>query len=145
MIQKILTEPNNILRKKSQEVTEFNESLFNLLRDLRDTLNQTSGVGISAIQIGVPLRVFLMKSKDKKKIIEVINPVITSRKGFFTYNEGCLSIPEVFEEVERSRKITVSFFNRECIKKKKTFKEFESILFQHELEHLNGGLFIDNL
>ncbi|CAA6811190.1 MAG: Peptide deformylase (EC [uncultured Campylobacterales bacterium] len=151
MVKKILVYKNPILRKKSQEVVSFDKSLHTLLDDMYDTMDDENGVGLAAIQIGEPLRVFILSvpdidgHQDKNDLIEVINPKIISKKEKTSYDEGCLSLPTFTEIIERDKIIEVEFQDRFGDKQNKTFDDLTSIAFQHELDHLNGILFVDKL
>lgn len=143
MIKKILKYPNKILEQVSKDVEVFNEELNIMLDDMKDTLDDSEGVGLAAIQIGVPLNVLLVKYNDT--LIEAINPDIVHTIGERTELEGCLSIPNVNEYVTRANEITIEYYDRNnnlCVR---TCNGMEATIWQHELEHLNGGLYIDNL
>jgi len=159
MVREILVYPDKRLLKKSTEVTEFNEELHQLLDDMNDTMKAKGGVGLAAVQIGVHKRVLIINIPVKdpndpegkkeiqleKNLIEVINPVITKKDGEIIFQEGCLSIPGFYEEVKRAKEIEVEFFDRFGNKQKLSAKDFLAVAFQHEIEHLNGHVFIENL
>lgn len=143
MVKKILTYPNKKLNEVSKDVAEFNEELHNHLRDMKDTLDSTQGVGLASIQIGVPLNVLIIKHEGV--FIEAINPVIMACSGKQTSFEGCLSIPNVNSGVERALKIHVEYYDRNGKVKYCNCDDRLSVIWQHETEHLKGGLYIDNL
>ena len=147
-IKKILIEPNPILRKKSLEVKEFDKELMTLMDDMLETMYDAPGIGLAAIQIGVPKRVIVIDlSKDQKKSpMFFINPYIISKSEKKSkYEEGCLSIPGQFAEISRPEECIVEFFDYNRNKKKIKAKGLLSTCIQHEIDHLNGILFIDYL
>jgi len=157
MLRDIITYPNPILRKKSQNVEEFDEKLHKLLDDMNETMLHYGGVGLAAIQVAIPLNVLIINlpiedelSEDNDKqldenLIEAINPVIINLEGSYKYKEGCLSIPDFSEEVQRCKNIEVEYFDRFGKKHLSKFTEFMAVALQHEIDHLNGVLFIDKL
>lgn len=157
MIREILTYPNPILRKKSKDVEVFDEKLHTLLDDMNETMLEASGVGLAAIQVGVDLNILIINlpvedenSEDYGKqlpqnLIEAINPVITHKDGEQVFNEGCLSIPGYHAEVKRAENVTVEFFNRYGEKQIMEADDFLAVAWQHEMEHLTGHVFIENL
>jgi len=159
MIREILTYPNPILRKKSQDIVKFDKKLHSLLDDMNDTMMAKGGVGLAAVQIGELKRVLIINipvkdendPEGKKEIqlpqnlIEAINPVITKKEGEIIFQEGCLSVPGYYDEIKRAKSITVEFFDRFGNKKVLEANDFLAVAFQHEIEHLQGHLFIENL
>ena len=159
MIRKILVYPDPILRKKSQDVEIFDEKLHTLLDDMNDTMFEFGGVGLAAVQIGVLLNVLIInipiddpddeQNKDGIQLpqnqIEAINPKVIYKDGEQIFNEGCLSVPGVHEEIKRAQNITISYCDR--FGKKYTIQAdgFLAVAWQHEMEHLSGHLFIENL
>ena len=143
MKRKILTYPNDIeiLSLKSQEVTDLKDEAFKqLIQDLKDTLQEDpTGVGLSAIQIGVPLRVCII---NYGKEIIMINPIITWRRsgssGIKKFREGCLSAPGKYIEVERAQKVTCQYINENGEKEEISEGGWMSAIIQHELDHLEG-------
>jgi peptide deformylase len=151
MIQEIITYPNKLLRTKSKDVEEFDNKLHTLLDDMYDTMIAKDGVGLAAIQISVPLNVLIICLPDEENnqshdnVLEAINPVITSKEGEIVFTEGCLSVPEVHEEIKRAQDITVEYFDRNGQKHQMEAQEFLAVVWQHELDHLEGHLFIEKL
>ena len=143
MKRKILTYPNDIeiLSLKSQEVTDLKDETFKqLVQDLKDTLHEDStGVGLSAIQIGVPLRICII---NYGKEIVMINPVITWRRsgpsGIKKFREGCLSDPGKYIEVERAQKVICQYTDENGEKKEISEGGWMSAIIQHELDHFEG-------
>jgi len=157
MIKEILTYPNPILRKKSQDIVKFDKELHALLDDMNDTMIEYGGVGLAAVQIGKLYNVLIINLPVKdsqnpdediqlqENLIEAINPMITHKDGEQLFNEGCLSIPGVNEEIKRAMNVTVEYFNRDGQKQTMEADEFLSVAWQHEIEHLTGHVFIENL
>jgi len=118
---------------------------------MNDTMTDRGGVGLAAIQIGGPSRVLIINIPDeedkqlKENLIEAINPVITEREDEIIFKEGCLSVPEFYEEIRRARRIKVEYFDRFGEKKELYCEEFMAVAWQHEIDHLNGKLFIEKL
>lgn len=151
MIQEILVYPNKILREVSKEVTSFDTSLHKLLTDMYDTMVFKEGIGLAAIQIGVPLNVLIINLVDEEGIqkienlYEIINPVILQKDGITVYQEGCLSVPGYYDEVERAAHIKLRYCDRNGIQHEKEFTDLMAIAVQHEMDHLKGHLFIEKL
>ena len=151
MIREVITYPNKLLRKKSEDVVKFDEELHTLLDDMYDTMIAENGVGLAAIQVAVPLNVLLINLpneqdvQDKEDLIEAINPVITEKDGVQVFVEGCLSVPGFHEEVKRAQHIVVEYLDRNGQKQTMEAEDFLAVAWQHEMEHLTGHLFIENL
>lgn len=145
-IRNIRVDDDPILRKKSREVTEFNDRLFELLDDMKETMYHSGGVGLAGPQVGVLKRVVVMDvSEDRNEFIELINPVITYEEGEQTGNEGCLSLPGLYGVVTRPNIVKVKAQNREgkwCLYKGEQLK---ARCFCHEIDHLDGILYKDKL
>ena len=145
-IRNIRVDDDPILRKKAREVTEFNERLFDLLDDMKETMYHSGGVGLAGPQVGVLKRVVVMDvSEDRNEYIELINPEITFEDGAQTGNEGCLSLPGLFGVVTRPNVVKVKAQNREgkwCLYKGEQLK---ARCFCHEIDHLDGVLYKDKL
>ena len=145
-IRNIRVDDDPILRKKSREVTEFNERLFDLLDDMKETMYHSGGVGLAGPQVGVLKRVVVMDvSEDRNEFIELINPEITYEEGEQTGSEGCLSLPGLYGVVTRPNIVKVKAQNREgkwCLYKGEALK---ARCFCHEIDHLDGVLYKDKL
>ena len=131
-----------VLKEICKPVEKIDKRLRNFLDDMAETMYASEGVGIAAPQVGVAIRACVV-DVDKKNRYDMINPVITYREGVAVGEEGCLSCPDLFGDVERAEKIRVEYISR--FNKKKTL-EAEGLLarcIQHELDHLDGKLFID--
>ncbi|MDO8668411.1 MAG: peptide deformylase [bacterium] len=144
-ILKIITQPNPILRKKSKEIVlkEISAGSFaGLVRAMEKTMIKTDGVGLAAPQIGKNIRLAIINSKDGS--ICLINPEIIKKSWAKELDqEGCLSIPGVFGKVKRHKKITLTYYNLTGKKTKLTAEGLMARVIQHEIDHLNGILFID--
>lgn len=153
MVRKIITYPNKRLFLKSETVRDFDGELHTLLDDMYETMVANSGVGLAAIQIDIPLCVFLVnipdeESKEQKKedLLEIINPqIIPLDDTKITCTEGCLSVPNFFEEVERFKHILLKYQDRFGTRKELEAEGFLAVAIQHENDHLNGHLFIEKL
>ena len=148
-IKKILTEPDLFLRQKSINVDQVDDSTRSLMNDMLETMYNAPGIGLAAIQIGVPKRVIvidLSKGDEKKQPMFFVNPeIIYSSKNDATYEEGCLSVPNQFAEVDRPEKCHVKYLDYYG---KEQILKTEGLLatcIQHEIDHLEGILFIDYL
>ena len=151
MIREVLVYPNKVLREVSKDVTSFDASLHSLLTDMYDTMVFKEGIGLAAIQIGVPLNVLIINLVDEEGIqkienlYEIINPLIVEKDGLTTYQEGCLSVPGYYDEIERAEHIKLRYFDRNGIQHEKEFTNLMAIAVQHEMDHLKGRLFIEKL
>ena len=142
-LRKIITQENDILRKVSKPVTRFDESLWDLLDDMKETLIKSTGVGLAAPQVAVLKRVFLLMVNES--YIEVINPKITKVSGTQTGPEGCLSIPGKQCNVTRPNKVTVDFYDRYGNPMSLTAVDFMARAICHENDHLDGILYVDHV
>ena len=151
MIREVITYPNKLLRLKSEDVKQFDAELHTLLDDMYDTMMAQGGVGLAAIQVGIPLNILIINLpneediQEKDALIEAINPVVTQKNGIQIFTEGCLSIPGFSEDITRAQHIIVEYFDRDGNKKTMECEDFLAVAWQHELEHLAGHLFIENL
>lgn len=134
---------DDTLRCVSRPVTEFDESLSLLIDDMIDTLIKADGAGLAAPQIGVLKRVFVATFDGGKTFVEAVNPVIVKAKGKRVAAEGCLSIPNVHEKVERPRHVTVHAFDRYGNPIELKADGFPASCYCHEIDHLDGILFTD--
>ena len=148
-IKTILTEPNKILRQVSKSVEKVGQAERQLMDDMLDTMYHANGIGLAAIQIGVPKRIIVMdlsKKEEEKKPMYFVNPVIKNKnQNFSKYEEGCLSVPNQFAEIERPSQCDVEYLDYNGEKK---FLHADGLLatcIQHEMDHLEGILFIDYL
>ena len=147
----IVEYPDKKLREKSKEVREFDENLHKLLDAMYPLMMNTNGIGLAAIQVAHPLRVLILNIPDedgeqpKENLLEIINPVITHKDGESVYQEGCLSVPSFYEDVKRFETVTINYQDRDANTKTLEADGLLSIAIQHEMDHLEGVLFIDKL
>jgi len=148
-VKKILIEPNKLLRQISKIVETVGDEERALMDDMLDTMYDATGIGLAAIQIGVPKRIIVMdisRDEDKKEPMYFINPIIKNKnKEKAKYEEGCLSVPDQFAEIERPNKCEVEYLDYDG---KKQILKADGLLatcIQHEMDHLEGILFIDYL
>ncbi|MBP2626440.1 MAG: Peptide deformylase [Firmicutes bacterium] len=132
---------DKILKEKAQPVIKIDKKIKKLLDEMAETMDNADGVGLAAPQVGVSLRVIIIDVGEG--LIELINPVITKSEGSERGNEGCLSIPGVFGEVERYTEVTVEGLNRFGKKVNITGTGLLARALQHEIDHLEGILFIE--
>ena len=148
-IKKILTEPNKILRQISKPVEKVGNEERQLMKDMLETMYEANGIGLAAIQIGVPKRIIVMdisKDDEKKQPRFFVNPVIKNKDlSKSTYEEGCLSVPNQFAEIDRPSKCEVEYLDYDGEKKILKAEGLLATCIQHEMDHLEGILFIDYL
>ena len=148
-LRKILTIPDSILRQKSLPVDKVNKEIKTLMDDMLNTMYDAPGIGLAAIQIGIPKRIVVMdlsKDPEKKNPMYFVNPEITWKSDLkSTYEEGCLSIPNQFAKIERPEKCNVKFLDYDGNHKEIKAEGLLSTCIQHEIDHLDGVLFIDYL
>lgn len=138
--------PDDVLRQKTIPVTEFSRTLHTLLDDMRETMYAAHGVGLAAPQIGELVRVTVIDVSDSgNEPVEFINPVITAREGNIPSEEGCLSIPDFRDSITRSERVTVDAVDRNGAPFQVHAEGLLAICLQHEIDHLEGILFIDHL
>jgi peptide deformylase len=152
MIRKILQTKDPILRKKAQEVPVLNNKISGIIKDLKDTLviqKEPEGVGLAAPQIGKNLQIFVINYKSVKRV--VINPKIlnieksTKKAGKKEILEGCLSLPNYYSPLRRASGVTLKYLNEKGAEVTEKFKGFYAQIVLHEIDHLNGILFVDRL
>ena len=148
-IKQIITEPNKILRQVSKPVQKVTKEEQSLMDDMLDTMYHANGIGLAAIQIGIPKRIIVMdiaKKDEEKNPMYFVNPVIKNKnKDLSTYEEGCLSVPNQFAEVDRPATCEVEYLNYHGEKKILKAEGLLATCIQHEMDHLEGILFIDYL
>jgi peptide deformylase len=142
----ILQDPDPRLRQVSEPVTEFDQSYQSILEDLLDTFASTDGIGLAAPQIGYPLRVLVMDlSADRASPRVLVNPGILASSGFAIVDESCASVPGVTGKVARASRLEVAAQDPDGLEVVTRLEGMEAVCLQHELEHLDGKLFIDRL
>ena len=148
-LRKILTEPNKVLREKSLSVEKVDKDLQELMDDMLETMYAAPGIGLAAIQVGIPKRVIVLDitPKDKpRNPIFFINPeIIDKSENNSTYEEGCLSVPGQFAEIDRPNKCHIKYLDYHGQAKEITVEGMLATCIQHEIDHLEGILFIDYL
>lgn len=148
-IRTILTAPDPILREVSKPVAEVTDETRALMDDMLETMYDAPGIGLAAIQIGVPLRVIVMDlaAEDEEPAPRYfVNPVIRDPSDSLApYQEGCLSVPEFYEDVERPDRCVIDFLDYEGNPQTLEADGLLAVCIQHEMDHLNGVLFIDHL
>ncbi|MEE9447039.1 MAG: peptide deformylase [Arenicellales bacterium] len=143
---KILTYPDKRLRQVAKPVTDFNPELATLTQDMAETMYDAPGIGLAAVQVNVPLRVVVMDlSENKKDLVVLVNPEITQKEGTVATQEGCLSVPDIYEDVERAERVTVSAQNVNGERFEFDADELLAVCIQHEIDHLDGKVFVDYL
>lgn len=142
-IRRILTAEEPILRERTKKVSTYDASLHRLLQDMLETMRDAPGVGLAANQVGVPLQVAVIELDGK--ITELVNPEIVKSSGEQLDWEGCLSIPGFVAEVGRAAKVTVKARDRHGREFRVKGEELFARALQHEIDHLNGALYIDYL
>ena len=148
-VKTILTEPNKLLRKVSKSVDKVGDEERALMDDMLDTMYDAPGIGLAAIQIGVPKRIIVMdicRDENKKEPRYFVNPVIKNKnEEKAKYEEGCLSVPDQFAEIERPKACEVEYLDYDGEKQILKADGLLATCIQHEMDHLEGILFIDYL
>ena len=149
MIRPIVVVGHPVLRNKAKRVSQIDRNTQRLIDDMIETMYAAPGVGLAAVQIGSPKRVFTMdlsKKEEPRKPQVFINPeIVWSSREKSSYEEGCLSIPEFYDEVERPAQVKVKYLDREGAPREVEANGLLATVLQHEIDHLNGILFIDHL
>ncbi len=131
------------MRQKAKRVSQFDRSLQKLIDDMIETMRAAPGVGLAGPQIGVPLRLAVIEVDDQVTVI--VNPEIVKREGLYEPDEGCLSVPGFWGQVKRAEKVTVKAKDRNGRDFRKSADGLLAQAFQHEIDHLDGFLYIDRL
>lgn len=140
-IRNIRYDNDEVLRKRSREIEEIDNKIRELAIDMVETMYKYDGVGLAAPQVGILKRIIVIDPGDGPKVL--INPVITKSSGTQTCEEGCLSFPNTFGNVDRPANLTVEAYDIDGKKIKIKAKELEAVILSHEIDHLDGILFID--
>jgi peptide deformylase len=147
----ILTYPDKRLKQISKNVSNFDDKLHQLLDAMNQVMLASNGIGLAAIQVNFPLNILILNIPDSdgeqpaENLLEIINPVIIKKNGITTYQEGCLSVPSFYEDVERFETVSISYQDRYGNTKSLDADNLLSIAIQHEMDHLAGKLFIEKL
>jgi peptide deformylase len=145
-LRPILEYPDPRLRTKAAPVTQFDAELATLVEDMFETMYAAPGIGLAATQVDVHKRVIVIDvSQDKTGRMVFINPEILSREGVGTMEEGCLSVPGIFDEVERAAKVRLRWHDVSGAVQERDFEEILAVCVQHEMDHLEGRVFVDYL
>ena len=148
-VKTILTEPNKLLRQVSKNVEKVGDEERALMDDMLDTMYDAPGIGLAAVQIGIPKRIIVMdisKDENKKEPRYFVNPIIKNKnKDKAKYEEGCLSVPDQFAEIERPNSCEVEYLDYYGKKQLLKADGLLATCIQHEMDHLEGILFIDYL
>ena len=148
-IRKILTEPDPFLRQKSHNVNKVDDETRKLMNDMLDTMYAAPGIGLAAIQVGIPKRIIvidLSKEEEEKKPLFFVNPkIILKSNSNITYEEGCLSVPGQFADIDRPDKCEVNYLDYNGKQHNLKAEGLLATCIQHEIDHLEGILFIDYL
>ena len=148
-IKTILTEPNKKLRQVSLSVEKVGKEEQNLMNDMLETMYDAKGIGLAAIQIDIPKKIIVLdisKNENEKKPMFFVNPLIINKDiNLTTYEEGCLSVPDQFAEINRPSKCEVEYLDYDGNKKLLKANGLLATCIQHEMDHLEGVLFIDYL
>ncbi len=147
-IRSILTYPDPTLRKKAKKVTDFNDELKHLVTDMAETMYDAPGVGLAAPQIGESIQLIVVDISEEdglRDYLTMINPEIIESEGKQVDEEGCLSVIELTSKVKRKKKIRVAFQDVEGKAFEIAAEDRMAVVLQHEIDHLNGILFIDHL
>ncbi|MFT5660879.1 MAG: peptide deformylase [Sulfurimonas sp.] len=147
----IVEYPDKRLREKSLRVEKFDLKLHEILDAMYPLMMQTNGIGLAAIQVGIAQEILILNIPDddgeqpKENLIEIINPVLSNTRGESTYQEGCLSVPSFYEDINRFEFLTLNYQDRDGNTQYLEADGLLSIAIQHEYDHLLGILFIDKL
>jgi len=133
-----------ILREKALPVEEVTLEILNLIKDMAETMYTASGVGLAASQVGVLKRIILVDGEEDGLIV-LINPMIIKSEGEVVEEEGCLSVPDIYSQVKRSSKVTIKALNENGDPIEITKEDLTARALQHEIDHLDGILFIDRI
>jgi len=148
-IQKIYQYPDPVLRKETERVATFDESLARLVEDMAETMYDAPGVGLAAPQIGQSIKLIVVDtpgdSEGERRFMPLVNPEIIAHEGTQFDEEGCLSVPDLTASVKRHKRITVAFQDLQGQTHELSTEDRFAVVLQHEIDHLNGILFIDHL
>jgi len=151
MILDIVEYPDKILKEKSKPVENFDEELHLFLDNMYETMMSESGIGLAAIQVANPICALIINIPDKEgeqneeNLLEIINPKIIEKSGEMYYQEGCLSVPTFYEDIKRYDKVTITYQDRFGKENTLEATQLLAVAIQHEIDHLEGVLFIDKL
>lgn len=141
---KVLHYPNETLLKRAKEVEVIDNNIRNLISSMITVMLNEKGIGLAANQVGVLKRICIIKTKDER-ILGMINPEIVEKEALAYGKEGCLSFPGIGIDVERNQRVKVNWLNESGEKMEEIFEEMDAICIQHEIDHLDGIVFVDKL
>ncbi len=148
-IKKIYQYPEPVLRQKTEKIDNFDSNLAKLVEDMAETMYDAPGIGLAAPQIGQSIKLIVVDTTEdkegEKKYLPLINPEIVAHEGNQVDEEGCLSVPELTANVQRYLKVTVAYQDLEGQAHQLATENRFAVVLQHEIDHLNGILFIDHL
>ena len=144
-IRSIREEGDEILKKKSREVEVVDDKIRELLDDMVETMHKYNGVGLAAVQVGILKRVIVIDLYDEKGPIKLVNPIIVKEKGQQEVEEGCLSFPNKYAKMIRPKEVTVEALDENGKKIKIHAKDLLAQALCHEIDHLNGVVFVDRM
>lgn len=144
-IRKLRYEGDEILKKKSREVEQIDDRMQELIDDMIETMHIYNGVGLAAVQVGILKRLLVIDLYDDTGVIVMINPIIIKEKGEQEVDEGCLSFPNKFAKVIRPKEVVAEYTNREGKRMKIKAKDLLAQAICHEVDHLNGEVFVDKI
>jgi peptide deformylase len=145
-LRTILEFPDPRLRKRAEIVTRFDAALGTLVDDMLETMYAAPGIGLAATQVDVHQRVIVIDiSREHNEPLVLVNPEILAREGEASTEEGCLSVPNIFDEIKRAAKVRVRAQDRNGTSFERDFDEILAVCIQHEMDHLEGRLFVDYL
>ena len=144
-IRKLRYEGDEILKKKSREVEQIDDRMQELIDDMIETMHKYNGVGLAAVQVGILKRLLVIDLYDETGVIVMINPIIIKEKGEQEVDEGCLSFPNKFAKVIRPKEVVAEYTNREGKRMKIKAKDLLAQAICHEVDHLNGEVFVDKI
>jgi len=148
-LREILVVPHPVLKQVSQTVDKVDDELRALMDDMLETMYEAPGIGLAAIQIGVPKRVIVMdlaRQDEEPQPRYFVNPeILWASEETAPYEEGCLSVPEIYDEVDRPARVKIRYLNYQGEQIEEDAEGLFAVCIQHEMDHLNGVLFIDHL
>lgn len=144
-IRTIRIEGDEILRKKSKKVEIIDNKIKELIQDMKDTLHKYNGVGLAAVQVGILKQIVIIQEEENMPLYVLINPEIISTSGIQTVEEGCLSFPNKFAQIERPEKVRIKALDENGNEIEIKAKGLLAQAISHEIDHLNGEVFIDKI
>ncbi len=139
--------PDSVLKKKAEEVSDFDQRLKKLIQDMTDTMYSAPGIGLAAPQVGISSRLVLIDSSlgKRRAPLVMLNPKIISAEGVMVQEEGCLSLPDTYGQVKRAKRVEVEFIDPKGNEKRLIGEDLLARVLQHEIDHLDGILFMDRM